>query len=533
MRPGQAGQQSGAQGNQRNQSAPQSGGGQGATSQGRRGGQTSNQTDVTPAPPSRNVSPQQSPAQPPPGQIRAADSPNEPAGATTPRAPLGGGGLQLPNTQIPTTNAARQAGDAPATLSLSDAIRIAVDNNLSTLLAAEAVEEARDFSKQLRAALLPNFFGSAFQQNRTLNLRAQGIASGGAGPAASPIPSFVGPFNTFDGRVNFAQSLFSLAAIRDYRSGKAGVRVAEANIELAREQVATFVALSYLNVLRGDLETEAAGADLALAETLLELARDQREAGVATGVDVVRAETRVAQERLRLLQAEAGVEQTRLDLQAILGLPQGAPLTLTDTLRRAADDLPPAPRMDIAAALAARPEIRVAELSLRQREEERKARVADQYPSFDAFGDYGNSGIAPFNGSRPTRAYGVRLNVPIYDGGLTRGRIGVAESRARQAQLQIGAARAQVESDVRLAVVSWRTAAEQVRAAAEQVRLATRELELARERFRAGAADNTEVVQAQAALANARVLLVQSLAQFNAARLNFAAATGRAREFRF
>ena len=54
---------------------------------------------------------------------------------------------------------------------------------------------------------------------------------------------------------------------------------------------------------------------------------------------------------------------------------------------------------------------------------------------------------------------------------------------------------------------------------------------LATQRFRAGVADNLEVLQAQAGLANARALRVQALAQYGAARLNYAAATGAAQQF--
>ena len=532
---GLGGSQSGAQPVRPAQSGRAAQSSQGGSNQGASptGGQTSSGTAISPAPPSRNQQPPGAAQQS--NQPSGGGTPGEPAGATTPRAPVNGRGLLLPNTQVPSSAAARVSGDAPATLSLGDAILIATDNSLTTLLAAESVEEARGFSNQTRAALLPNLFASAFQQNRTLNLRAQGFSSGDDGGGmmggASPIPSFVGPFNTFDARVQLAQSVFNLAAIRDFRAGKTDIRRAESNVDLAREQVATFVALSYLNVLRGDLDREAARADLILAETLLKLANDQREAGVATGVDVVRAETRVAQERLRVLQAETALEQSQLDLQSIVGLPQGSALTLTDMLHFT-DDASPAPDESIRLALSARPEVRVAELAAQRREQDRRARVADQYPSFDVFGDYGSSGVTPNSNNRPTRAYGVRLNVPVFDGGLTRGRIAVAESQSRQAELQLGSTRARIESDVRLAIVSARTAAAQVRAAADQLRLATRELDLARERFAAGVADNSEVVQAQAGLANARSLQVQSLVQYSTARLNFAAATGGARSFR-
>jgi len=58
-------------------------------------------------------------------------------------------------------------------------------------------------------------------------------------------------------------------------------------------------------------------------------------------------------------------------------------------------------------------------------------------------------------------------------------------------------------------------------------------LEMARDRFRAGVGDNIEVVNAQTALANARLDQISALADYNGARLNLAAALGRARTFRW
>jgi outer membrane protein TolC len=56
---------------------------------------------------------------------------------------------------------------------------------------------------------------------------------------------------------------------------------------------------------------------------------------------------------------------------------------------------------------------------------------------------------------------------------------------------------------------------------------------MARDRFRAGVADNLEVTTAQTSLANARETQVTALAAYNAARVNLAAAMGRAETFRW
>lgn len=427
---------------------------------------------------------------------------------------------------------------APERLSLPDAMAIGLDNNLATLLATERAEEARALRQQVRSFLLPNVTGTAYQQNRTLNLAAQGLGGGGGeemmgggmGGGAS-IPSFVGPFNTFDARLNFSQTILNLAALREYKSTKAAVQVADLTAQLAREQVATFVALAYLTAQRSNLEVQAARADFTLAEALRELAVKQRNAGVANGIDVVRAESRAAQERLRVVQAEANAEQTRLDLERAVGLPQGSATQLVDTLGVRAEVVPPV-EVALQQALASRIDTRIAEQTIEQRALDRRARAAARYPVVNAVGDYGQSANTPFKNDRATRTYGVQLSVPVFDGGYTRGRINAALSQQRQAEWQLGNSRGQVEQDVRTALVGWRLGAEQVRASEEQFRLATRELELATQRFRAGVADNTEVLEAQAGLANARALRVQALAQYSAARLNFAAATGTAQAFR-
>jgi outer membrane protein len=438
-------------------------------------------------------------------------------------SPVGGaaGRSQLPG--------AARVTRGPSALSLEQAIQFAVENNLETLLAREREREAEGLRTQSRAGLLPNVSGTAYQANITQNLAALGFQPG-TFPGITN--TFIGPFNNFDARARLVQSIFSLSAIRNYQVGKASVRVAMLQESLAREQVATITALTYLEALRAGRETEAAQADLELAQTLLTLARDQRNAGVATGVDVTRAETRLAQERVRLLQAQTASEQALLNLQRVVGLPLGSALTLTDPLRFTSDPLPSI-ETAVAEAGQTRPEVRIAEAQAGLAGLERRAAQAELLPSVDFVGDYGVSGITPTNTALPTRRVAVQLNVPVFNGGLTRGRIEVASSRERQAELELGSVRGQVEEDVRLSFSALRTTAEQVAAAGQAVALAQRELEMARDRFRAGVGDNVEVITAQTALSNARSSEVTALAQYNAARLNLAAALGRAERFRW
>ena len=425
--------------------------------------------------------------------------------------------------------AAKIATGQPAALSYEQAVRLAIDNNLATLRAHERRNEARGQEEQARAPLLPSVSGTAYQANLTMNLVALGFQPG-TFPGISK--TFLGPFKNFDARLLLRQSVFDLSAIRNYQAGKAGVRVAELGEALAREEVASRTGLSYLEALRAERAVVAAQANVELAQALLQLAQDQRNAGVATGVDVIRAQTRLAEQQVGLAQAQTDSEQARLNLQRLIGLPLGSPLTLTDQLRFVDD---PLPSVDTAVAQAGqdRREVQVAEEENRVSQLELSSARAEHLPSLEVVGDYGASGITPGSFDLPTRRVAVQLNVPIFNGGLTQGRVTAAASRQRQTELSLANIRGQVEEDVRLALTTLRTAAVQVRAADESVTLAQRELEMARDRFRAGVADNLEVITAQTSLANARVSQVTALAQHNAARLNLAAALGRAETFRW
>jgi len=423
---------------------------------------------------------------------------------------------------------AAKTSPAPAQLSLTDAIQLALQNNLATLVAQEQRREATGFVQQSRSALLPNISGVTYQANLTLNLAALGF-QGSTFPGLS---TFIGPFNNFDARARLVQNIFDLSAIRSYQSSREGVRIAEFRQQLAREQVSEATALTYLETLRTARNVSAAQANVTLAEALLRLAQDQRNAGVATGVDVTRAETRLAQERVDLAQSQTIAEQARLNLQRVIGVPLGSTLVLTDQLTFSAEPLPQTDTA-VSEALSRRAEVLIFEAQVSMFNLERKA-VADEYlPSLQFVGDYGVSGITPTDTALPTRRVAVQVNVPIFNGGLTRGRLTVATSRQREAELQLGNVRGQVEQDVRLALSTLRTTVERVRAADEAMRLAERELEMSRDRFRAGVADNLEVISAQASLANARAAQVQALAAYNAARLNLAAALGRAETFRW
>jgi outer membrane protein TolC len=428
---------------------------------------------------------------------------------------------------IPLLNA-QDPPPAALSLSLSTAVELALKNNIQTLVAGQQVIESEGARGISLSALLPNLAASSSQTNMTINLAAMGLPV----KDLNGFPAFVGPFNRFDARLSLVQSLFDLGAIRRFQSNSRGVELVRDQQDLAVQQVTTASIISYLTVLEAEQSLSAARANVQLAERLLELATSQKDAGVATGIDVARAETRAANQRVQLAQAQTSLDTARLNLLRVIGLPLSTNIVLADRMRfepeRVLDS-----NQAIERALSDRVEIKIAELQVQIAETQRKAAVAGWLPTLSAFGDYGSSGLKPNELNLPTRSAGVQLNLPVFDGGHTRSEVKVASSRLVQAEMQRNDLRAAVEKEVRQALMNLKTLEEQVKASIQAEVLATRELELAQDRFKNGVGDNIEVVNAQTALENARQTYVSSLTQFNVARVNLAVAVGHPEDFRF
>jgi outer membrane protein TolC len=245
---------------------------------------------------------------------------------------------------VPLLAAAAQAQTAaPPQLTLAQALDQALKNNVQTRLAQERTTESRAQRGVALSPLLPNVSGAAYQASLTANLAAEGLTS-----AVFPgVPAFIGPFRVFDARLRMQASLFNLASIRGYQAARYGVQLAERQRQLIEEQVAAATSMAYIEVLEAGQSVEAAQANVELARSLLDLAVNQRKAGIATGLDVVRADTRLAGQQVRLAQVKTNLDTARLNLFRLIGSPLGAPTLPADAMR-----FDPQPLPDTSAAIA-------------------------------------------------------------------------------------------------------------------------------------------------------------------------------------
>jgi outer membrane protein TolC len=414
-------------------------------------------------------------------------------------------------------------------LSLKDAIARGLKQNLGVLLSSEDVRAARGSRWQQLSALLPNLTTSSYGQGAQVDLAEFGFSFKIPPGAGFSIPSVVGPFGYFDSRAYVTQSVFDWKAINSTHAASQNVKSAQDTYRDARDLVILSVGYSYLQAVADAARIDTADAQVQTAQTLYNQASDQVKAGTSPAIDGLRAQVELKTRQQQLIQAKNDFAIQKLALARVIGLAPGQPFALADktpyqsfagmtveeALKRAYDS-----RSDFQAALA---DVRSAEYS-------RKAARAGYLPSFSLSADYGLAGTITTGTSHGVFDARGTLTIPIFQGGRVHGDVLEADARLEQSRQRLENVRAQVDQDVRAALLNIESGEEQVEVARSNVELAEQTLTQARDRFRAGVTDTVEVVQAQEAVASANENYISSLYQDNYAKISLARALGLAEQ---
>ena len=406
----------------------------------------------------------------------------------------------------------------PIDLSLEDAINRGLKQNLGGVLATDAISDARGQHWQALSELLPNVAtGTGFGIHQ-IALKAQ------IGLSIHGVPPVVGPFGYFDSRANLTQRVFDWESIERVRSSNAQVKSAEFASKDARELVVLVVVSNYLLAIADQSEAESAASQRDTAKALFQQASDQKTAGLASAVDVLRSQVQLQSREQKLISAQNSLAKQKLALARAIGLPPGQEFKVTTQVpyrELMASGLEEA----IQNAYKVRPDLQSEVNRVRSAELSRKAASAERYPSVGAEADYGLSGVNP-GSSHGTVDAAATLRIPIFQGGRVHGDVLRADAALSEERQRLADLRAEIDQEVRDAYLDLEADGQQVTVEDSAVKLATQTLAQSRDRFSSGVTDNIEVVQAQDALAIATDAYIASLYSYNLAKISLARATG-------
>jgi outer membrane protein TolC len=414
----------------------------------------------------------------------------------------------------------------PIKLTLADAVKRGLAANLGPIAATNAARAARAERIQALSYLLPNIAANASDTVSQVNLAAYGFQFKVPANLNFSIPSVVGPYNYSQLQATLSQSIYDPVQRRNWQASKESERASLLAAKDARELLVLAVGGSYLQTVATAARVASQRAQVDNAQAIYQQAQVRKAAGTNARIDVTRSVVELQTEQQRLSSLEADLRKQTIALARLIGLPLDRELVLVEPLSFDAAAIPQA-NVSIQRAFQHRTDLQAYEAQVKAAERALSAARAERLPSATVNGDYG------VIGPNPASTHGVfavtgSVNVPIWQGGRTKGDIQQAQATVDQRQAELADQRGRIEQDVRTALIELETAGGQVRLAENNRTLANETLTESRDRFSAGVSTTVEVVQAQQQLASAESDYISSLFSFNLAKLTLARATGEA-----
>jgi outer membrane protein len=299
---------------------------------------------------------------------------------------------------------------------------------------------------------------------------------------------------------------------------------------------------AYWGLVRARRVTAVVDENLAQIDSHLKDVRALFAQGLVTKSEVLRVEVQRANAEVMRLEAESSIDVALTRLVSLIGLPRGtdiepttppesvasAAFSATETASGAAED----ELVIIESALASRPDLKSADFRIGAAEAGVKAARAGWYPQVYFSGNYSylrpNPRLMPAQG----KFYGswdlsVSLSLDVWNWRRTKHQSDQAEARLAQAR----DARKLLEDQAVLEITQGRLgvvkAGKRVRVSAGAVGLAEENLRTTRDRFRQGMALNSDVLDAEVALLQARLNRTRAAIDFALAEARLEKAMGR------
>lgn len=416
----------------------------------------------------------------------------------------------------------------PKALSLDDAVKLGIDNNLALTIAREQQKTADADKLELVTVLLPDITLHGETGVHQFNLEASGFHPSIEAaflpllPPGTSLSEFhlITKADTTIGQVNVSQALFNWAGYDVWRASQAFTKAAYYNAQSSRGLVVLNVGNTYLQALAAKAALDYARALEKTDQTAFHQAHEEHLAGVAANLDELRARVQLQSQQQTVIAAEDNFEKAKIALNRMIGLPPEQAIVLTESSPYAElhpMDLPDA-RIE---AYANRQDYQMVKQELIVAARERSATTHERYPTLTFGGNWGVTGISGGVYHETFAAVGT-LSFPIFKEAQFRGDRDVAGAQLDEIQSRLEDLKQKIDQQLRDSLLDLQTATETMLVAKSNVDLATTALDQTQDRFKAGVSDNLPVAEAESTLAQAQTQYVNSVYQLNEARLGLA-----------
>lgn len=295
-----------------------------------------------------------------------------------------------------------------------------------------------------------------------------------------------------------------------------------------KDDVRLSVANAYLNVISSKESLKVAQAQFAVTEQDLKRTRELVELGVVPNGDLLEIEATAANQEQSIVNAEARVILSRINLAQLLQITDYENFDIADESFDVPSStiLDKSPKQIFTKAMSFRNDIKLAETSVILSEQDLKIAKGAALPTLNAFMNYNTFASDRFqlddtgNLVRPDLiaqlegndgiSYGLSLNIPIFNAFSTFNSIKRAALNVKRSELQYEQTKLDLESAVNQAYNDVKTFAKAYEAAQKSLDARRLAYQYAKERFEVGLMNSFDFSQAQARLDNAEATVIRT-----------------------
>jgi outer membrane protein len=406
------------------------------------------------------------------------------------------------------------------TLTLSDAVALGLENSKSLHSSLMKSEYADAKSSEVSASLYPTLKANLGYQNLSNIPPAAVILPKNAfGPGFPPQPVDVtlSPviLNTYSARATLQQPLFTGWRLQSaVDNAEYTANAVHDDYEKDRQQLLYDIKAAYWNVYRAKEMKRLTDENVAQMTQHLDDIQNMFGQGMATTNEVLKTKVQLSNSRVLQSDAENNVTIALISFNSIIGLPLGTEITIGSQLTPRTKEFPGVQQL-LATAFQHRADVQGMEWRMHAAESGITAARAGWMPQIFLTGNYyysrPNQRIFPAQDVfKDSWDIGVNLQFDIWNNLTTVHQTNEASAQYEQVKDSFGMLKDGVTLEVTQSYLTFEQAKKKIELAQLSVDQASENLRVTREKFKAGLTTNSELLDAEVALLQAKLQLVQS-----------------------